>query len=65
MKQNNGTLRIPIHYRDDTELTFYPDETNKNITVCKTSDPERESLIGKAVATLEKLIDNKKTGIPE
>lgn len=65
MEQNNGTLRIPIHYRDDTELTFYPDETNKNITVCKTSDPERELLIGKAVATLEKLIDDKKTGIPE
>ena len=66
MHEYKGTLRIPIHYREETELTFYPDETNKDIKVCKTSDNERaSSLIGKPVATLKSLVDEKKKGTPE
>lgn len=65
MQKNQGTLRIPIHYREETELTFYSDETNKNITVCKTSDNERTALIGQTVATLKSLVDEKKKGTPE
>ena len=65
MQMNGGTLRIPIHYREDTELTFYPDNANKSIKVCKTSDPNRNDLLGQEVATLKALADDKKDGTPE
>lgn len=67
MQQHNGTLRIPIYKRGDTDEeiqanTFCPRETEdeKAITVCKTSDTEREnSLLNKQVATLKTLVDSK------
>lgn len=67
MQQHNGTLRIPIYKRGsdtDEEIaanTFCLRETDDEnaITVCKTSDTERESfLMNQKVATLKKLVDS-------
>ncbi|MRX90894.1 T9SS type A sorting domain-containing protein [Parabacteroides goldsteinii] len=54
MKENQGTLRIPIHFRKSKkDEVFAVNTENTKITVCSTSDKERkDDLMNQQVATL-------------
>lgn len=57
MQANNGTLRIPIHFRKSAkEEKFVKDDSNVNIMVWETSSATEWDKT-KPVATLEKLVD--------
>lgn len=59
MQKNDGTLRIPVHFRKSAEGEKFAKDTKTDITVLKTSDTKYNN--SKSVATLEELVDNATT----
>lgn len=59
MQKNDGTLRIPVHFRKSAEGEKFAKDIKTDITVLKTSDTKYNN--SKSVATLEELVDNATT----